>query len=219
MLTGTKERISEVGKSMADTDRKLKSSEKFSAAMAPSMAQFDENLREHLLVALYARAEQGRWLEEIRSQEKDQVPALRKNRKRAGQMRRRVEKAIESVQKAQTKDGFEVTANCYLFQAAALLRQAVADLRISEDSFATAVHPEFRTKIEQMTKARSPRADRWSLRILVTQKGSHLPLAEIDRIISAALVAAYGGGNTGEQVKTARIRLGKAGLLGSDRAK
>ncbi len=225
---------------MADTNFQLKSWEDFSAAMEEHMKQFDEILREHILIALYSSSGHGLWLENMRTEAKNQVPILRKDRKRAKQMRSEIEKIIKSVESVQTKDGFEVVANSYLFQAASLLKRAVADLCISEDSLAAAIHPKFRTEVEERTKAQSPRADRWSLirgfgmakieymvigemvdylRILVTKKRLRLPLVEIDKIIATALNATYNGGHTEAQVKTARIRLGKAGLLESRKEK
>jgi Asp-tRNA(Asn)/Glu-tRNA(Gln) amidotransferase C subunit len=225
---------------MADANLKLKSWEDFSAAMEDHMKQFDDVMRENTLIALYSSAGHGLWLENMRTEEKNQVPILRIDRKRAKQMRSEIEKIIKSVESVQTTDSQEIVANSYLFQATSLLRRAVADLRISEDSLAAAIHPKFRTKVEKRTKAQSPRADRWSLipdfgmakieymvfakmvdflRSLVTKKGQSLRLVEMDRIIATALEASLGGGHTSDKVKTARIRLGKAGLLESRKAK
>jgi hypothetical protein len=67
---------------MADTNLKLKSWEDFSAGMEKHMTEFDEILREHILIALYHRAEQRRWLEELRSkvssQTASEIPSIRK---------------------------------------------------------------------------------------------------------------------------------------------
>jgi hypothetical protein len=225
---------------MADTNLKLKSWEEFGKAMEDHMKQFDEAMREHILIALYSSAGHGSWLENIRTEEKAQVPLLRKDRKRAQQMRSEIEKIIKSLKSVPTMGSKEIVANSYFFQAASFLRLAVADLRISEDALAAAIHPEFRTKVEERTKAKSPQADRWSLTpsfgiakiehkmigwmvdylsILVTIKGQRLRMVEMDRIIATALEASLGGGHTSDKVKTARIRLGKAGLLESRKAK
>lgn len=225
---------------MADANLKLKSWEDFRAAMEDHMKQFDAVMRENVLIALYSSAGHGSWLENMRTVEKNQVPILRKDGERAKQMRSEIEEIIKSLESVQTNDGFEVVANSYLFQAASLLRRAVADLGISEDSFAAAIHPKFRTDIDEETKAQLSRAERWNLisgfgiaqiqhmvigsmvdylSILVTKKGRRLRMVEIDRIIATALEAALGGGHTSDKVKTARIRLGKAGLLESRKVK
>jgi hypothetical protein len=213
---------------MSSTHLTLRPFNDFERDMAEFAAQFDGILRELVPIALYSRAGQRMDLENLRLKEKSGVPLLRKRRMRAEQKRKNLQNVIKSLNKL-TADGIsESTEAPAINQAKVLLRRAVEDLKLLEDYCAAHIHPDFRTESEKKVTRHSTPEERWSLipgfgvakvdqlfiasmeeylKVLVTQKGSQLSSAEIDRVIIATVKAAFGEYFTIDKVKTARRRL------------
>jgi hypothetical protein len=212
--------------SVSATDLELRPWDEFERDMAPYMTQFDEALREHILIALYTRAAQRCDLENLRTQEKRRIPPLRRERIRGVRMRKHVQNAIRSLESAGAN--LDLVVTYYIFEAEALLRRALVDLQFLEDLRAACVHPDLRTEIEKTTKIKSLPMEQWNLfpsfgfakvdhmfigwmasylQALRRRNGSPLRSAEVNRIIIATFKAAFGESCTEDRVKTARRRL------------
>ncbi len=219
---------------MADSTNQLKSWEDFSAAMKDHLKQFDEIMREHVLMALFHRADMRGWLENLRSKERSrmerEIPSIRRRRKLSRQMRIQINKAIESLRLARFFDDGTVFQRNSIAQAQFLLEEAFSELQVLEDSLAAAIHPEFRNKRERQVKTHSPQAEEWTqfpgfgsakvdqlffqwmedyLGNLITVKGRRLSSAKIDQLISATLDAAFGHNYPADSIKVARRRMRK----------
>jgi hypothetical protein len=209
---------------------KLKPWDEFTARMAGHMNQFDEGLRQHVLIAVYHRAWQREWLEGIRTDEKTKAPQLHAERIRVERMRKRLQKAIRSVRKANADGNQGFLARDYIGEAISGLEQSVRELLILENGRVAQMHPALRNKKEKTVSSNSAPEEIWSifpgfgiaqidqmfiqwmaqyLGNLATRKGKRLSSEEINRIISATLAAAFGELFTTDRVKTTRRRLRK----------
>lgn len=122
---------------------------------------FDRKLRTHILIALYARAWQRVWLEQLRSEEKRRPPVLRRERAQAKRNREAIHSAIESVDDAihslknvgTHKPGVafrEVDLGLdHLRFVQKLLQYAAEDWQFLEDLLVALVHPKLRNKSEK----------------------------------------------------------------------
>jgi hypothetical protein len=209
---------------------RLKSWNEFTAGMAGYMTQFDPRLRKHILVALFHQAGQREWLEGIREDVKSKAPQLHAERIRVGRLRRRVQKAVKAVQKADIKGNQGFLSRDYVGEAILLLKLAHSESQFLENAFMARIHPALRKKKEKAVTTNLDTEGVWPLfpgfggakvdqmfvqwmadylEKLVTRQGKRLSPGAINKIICETVAAAFGGGFSTEGVKTTRRRLRK----------
>jgi hypothetical protein len=208
----------------------LRTWKEFTDDMAPHMAQFEQPMRKLILSALYGRASLRSDLESLRALEKNRVPRLRRQRRQAGTMRKRAQKLLQSLKEPGNLPILSLPGGNYIHLGQRRLEKAAEELRWLEDLCAFCIHPTLRNPREKEIAGGSALLARWRLfpgfgvakidqmfigwmesylKLLARSNGSRLPAAEIDRIVTATLKAAFGEYRTEEQIKTTRRRLAK----------
>jgi hypothetical protein len=147
-------------KDLAASSLSLRPWDEFTRDMAPFMDQFDEVLREHILIALYDRASFRAWLEDLRFKEAKRAPILRKERLHGERIRRHVQRAIRALDKAievaqVVGEPEHVRETEYVREAKALLKRTVEDLSFLEELRIALVHPARQNKYEKARKIAS----------------------------------------------------------------
>lgn len=197
------------------------------------MDQFDPRMREHILVALYGRAEMREDLENLRTHERNRSGTLRKMRRQALEFRNRLRKFLQYLDDPGNTFLRNLPGGDDLRRARRRLGQEEKKLQILQTLLAFSIHPALRNANERAIAGKSELLQSWKrlpgfgtatvdqrfigwmdsyLRLLVRSNGRPLPSAEIDRIIVDTLKAAFGYHCAEDRVKVTRRRL-KAGSI------
>jgi hypothetical protein len=211
----------------------LRSWDEFADSMKPLMDQFDEVLREHILMALYDRANFRGWMQDLRFKESKRAPVLRRERIRGDRMRGHIQNAIDALKKAKVTGTLVARETEYVREAEILLNRANDDLSFLEEVRIALVHPQRRNKTEKKRTVISAALEDWKvfpgfrkakvdqmfiawmesyLSVLITKRGRKLEPKETNELISATLQAAFHEGYTPEHVRSVRRLLAKKRL-------
>jgi hypothetical protein len=206
----------------------LRSWEQFCQDMNQPMQQFDEELHQHILIALYDYAAFGRWLENVREDIMGSVPAIRTERRRRRRLKLYLDRAIAALRKAKRKEPqffFET-----LTPSLRKLEQASKDAKVRDELLIAMIPPALRDATEKRRRISAPSPEVQNIipgygiakidhdviktmqrymKQLYTNKRKALSSAKIDSIISSAIVAAFGGNYEPDRVKSALRERGK----------